>query len=79
MAEPLTDALQTLLANVDRQTEEVKLLEAKFMRLESETETLCVENVRLRQENIRLMALNTELSLKNENLLYWIQTRIQAG
>ncbi|MES2367120.1 MAG: hypothetical protein V4563_14685 [Pseudomonadota bacterium] len=78
MADTLTDALQTLLANVGKQTEEVKLLEARFMRLESETETLCAENARLRLENTHLHALNTELSLKNENLLYWIQTRIQA-
>ncbi len=78
MADTLTESLETLLANVEKQTEQIKLLEAGYMRLEHETDRLCVENVRLRRENTHLHALNTELSLKNENLLYWIQTRIQA-
>jgi hypothetical protein len=54
------------------------MLEKNIQQLESDTKWACGEIERLRAENAQLYALNTELALKNENLLYWIRSNIQA-
>jgi len=59
-------------------TEAMTMLENNIRQLESDTKWACGEIERLRAENTRLMALNTELSLKNDNLLYWIQSNVQG-
>ncbi len=59
-------------------TDAMALLEANIKQLESDTKWACGEIERLRQENTRLHALNTELALKNENLLFWVRSNIQA-
>lgn len=64
MAETLTDAMA--------------MLEKNIAQLESDTKWACGEIERLRAEITKLMALNTELSLKNDNLLYWIQSNVQG-
>jgi regulator of replication initiation timing len=64
MANTLTDAMAQLEKNIQQ--------------LESDTKWACAEIERQRAEIARLMALNNELSLKNENLLYWIRSNIQA-
>ncbi len=64
MADTLTDALT--------------MLEKNIQQLESDTKWACGEIERLRAENTKLWALNTQLSLKNENLLFWIRSKIQA-
>ncbi len=59
-------------------TDAMALLEANIKQLESDTKWACGEIERLRAENTRLMAANVELALRNENLLHWIRTNIQA-
>ncbi len=67
-------------------------LETNIRQLEADTKWACAEIERLRQENFdlrheikeqhrendKLYALNNELSLKNENLLYWIRSNVQG-
>lgn len=62
----------------DTLTEAMTQLEKNIQQLESDTKWACGEIERLRAEITRLLALNTELSLKNENLLFWIRSNIQA-
>ncbi len=69
----------------DTLTEAMTQLENNIQQLESDTKWACGEIERLRHdcaellyENAKIRALNTELSLKNENLLYWIRANIQA-
>ncbi len=62
----------------DTLTEAMAMLEKNIHQLESDTKWACGEIERLRAENAKLHALNTELALKNENLLFWIRSNIQA-
>lgn len=59
-------------------TDAMTMLEMNIRQLESDTKWACGEIERLRQENDRLLALSAELSLKNENLLYWIRSNVQG-
>ncbi len=59
-------------------TDAMAMLEKNIHQLESDTKWACGEIERLRAENAKLHALNTELALKNENLLFWIRANIQA-
>ncbi len=59
-------------------TDAMALLEANIKQLESDTKWACGEIERLRAENTKLWALNDELSLKNDNLLFWIRSKIAA-
>ncbi len=59
-------------------TDAMAMLEKNIQQLESDTKWACGEIERLRVENTRLLAANTELALKNDNLLHWIRTNIQA-
>ena len=53
-------------------------LNAMLDDLEKQSRWALGEIKRLRAENTALLAANLELSLKNENLLYWIRTKTQA-
>jgi regulator of replication initiation timing len=59
-------------------TDAMMQLEKNIQQLESDTKWACGEIERLRAENTKLLAANVELALKNDNLLHWIRSNIQA-
>ncbi len=78
MAETLTEAMAMLERNIHQLESDTKWACGEIERLRQANFDLLHEIKEQRRENDKLYALNTELSLKNDNLLFWIRSKIQA-